>query len=231
MPEVFLVTGISRAGKSSFCRAVQSEGLGLTHMPLDCYLRPTPPGVTFIEWLATPDCVDWHTVATHLQILLSGRRCYCPVPNWARRSEPWKSLGGITGNNGTVMEPAARGYLLEGTQAFSYPGNVTARIFIATPDEIIAQRLTGVPRCATDASAFLAGRLARNLATLRAQVGRADLVVGGALPVNEQLVSFQAFLSGLGSSSSTSAASSLLPGEEIPTEVIDSVRAAARRRV
>ena len=72
MPFYILVSGVSRAGKSYFCDALSEARPQFTHVPLDKYIKPVPPGFSLSEWFFTPACIDWDLLQTHLDILQSG---------------------------------------------------------------------------------------------------------------------------------------------------------------
>jgi len=96
-----------------------------------------------------------------------------------------------------MLRPAALGYLVEGTQAFAFRGEVAARLYVASPDAIVAERLTGVPRTPSAAAEVLRRRLASNLPLLRAQRGEADLVIDGTAPRAAQIAALRALMARL----------------------------------
>jgi chloramphenicol 3-O-phosphotransferase len=51
---LILVSGLPRAGKSSFAHAAESLQDGYTHVPLDKYILEVPEGLSFLAWVASP---------------------------------------------------------------------------------------------------------------------------------------------------------------------------------
>lgn len=193
---LILVTGIPRAGKSSLCDAIESSLPGFTHIPLDRYVKPVPESATFLEWIARPDCLAWDHLQSHLEILASGHPCYTPRPDWDNGWKRWLSDGGaISEGPGRRMEPAEKGYLLPGTHAFAYPMATasTARVFVDTPDTVVAERLTGIRHDSVNAALILKTQLAANLNHIRNQQPSADLIIDGTLEPSAQVRCFQKF--------------------------------------
>ena len=177
-----LISGIPRAGKSSLCDAVEASGTGFTHVPLDRYVRPVPAGYAFLDWIARPACIAWDRLRAHLAILDAGVPCYLPRPDWERGWRAWISEGGaLDAGPGRRMEPARVGYLIAGTHAFAFPagGRVAIRVFVATPDAVVAERLTGERLDPARARTVIRDRLAPNTAAIRRGAEIADLVVDG----------------------------------------------------
>jgi hypothetical protein len=191
-----LVTGIPRSGKSSLCDAIEASHPGFTHVPLDRYVKPVPESMTFLEWIAHPDCIAWDHLQTHLEILTSGHPCYTPRPDWDNGWKSWLSDGGaIADGPGRRMEPATQGYLLPGTHSFAYPMATAsiARVFVDTPDTVVAGRLTGLRHDSTNAALTLKTQLAANLDQIRSQQASANLVIDGTLDRTAQVTRFQEF--------------------------------------
>jgi len=193
---VILVSGIPRAGKSSLCDALEGSDLGLTHVPLDRYVLPIPRGTTFLNWIAQPRCIAWRHLMSHLEILSSGAPCYSPRPDWENGGE-WLSDGGsIPAGPGRLMRPARVAYLIPGTHAFAFPHDelTVARVFVETPDTVVAQRLLGQTLDPAHAAAVLTERLAPNLEEIRAGQASADLVLHGDADRAVQVDQFRGFL-------------------------------------
>ena len=107
MATIVLVSGIPRAGKSSLCDAIEASGAGFTHVPLDRYVRPVPPLRTFLDWIATPACIAWDHLRSHIALLEAGVPCYSPRPNWENGWRTWVSGGGaLESGPGRRMNPA-----------------------------------------------------------------------------------------------------------------------------
>jgi hypothetical protein len=177
-----LVSGIPRAGKSSLCDAIEASGAGFTHVPLDRYVRPVPVGHAFLDWIASPACIAWAHLLSHLAILDRGVPCYSPRPDWDGGWRAWTSEGGaLDAGPGRRMEPARTGYLIAGTHAFAFPtgGRAALRVFVETPDAVVAERLTGDRVDPARASAVIRDRLAPNTVEIRRGVQTADVVLDG----------------------------------------------------
>lgn len=193
MVTVTLVSGIPRAGKSSFCDAVEASGRGFTHVPLDRYVRPVPAGETLLAWIASPACVAWDVLRAHLAILASGVSCYSPRPDWEGGWRGWVSEGGAVDTGpGRRMEPARVGYLIAGTHAFALPAadHAAMRVFVAAPAAVVAERLTGARVDSAQAHAVIRDRLAPNTGALRRGARTADLVIDGTAERAAQLRRF-----------------------------------------
>jgi uridine kinase len=185
MTTLTLVSGIPRAGKSSLCDAIEASGTGFTHVPLDRYVRPVPAGQAFLDWIASPDCIDWDRVLAHLAILDAGVPCHSPRPDWESGWRSWISEGGaLTTGPGRRMEPPRGGYLVAGTHAFAFPAaprahRATMQVFVETPDDVVATRLTSRRVAPHEARAVLHSLLAPNTPMIRRAVHAADLVIDG----------------------------------------------------
>jgi hypothetical protein len=200
-----LISGVPRAGKSSLADALVASHPGFTHIPLDRYVRPVPRSATFLEWIATPACIAWDHLLAHIAILESGRTCYTPRPDWDGGWGDWISEGGaIADGPGRRMEPARTGYLVPGTHAFAFPASAgpAVRIFVETPEEVIAHRLSGVAHRGDQASAVVREWLGDNPRLILAQAPLAGVIIDGTAPRKDQVAgfveSFGAFF-GLGS--------------------------------
>jgi hypothetical protein len=188
-----LIAGVPRAGKSSLGDAIEAAGLGYTHVPLDRYVRPIPSPLTFLEWLRTPACIDWPTLAEHLAILESGRHCFTPRPDWKGGWGEWICAGGhIDHGPGRRMEPASVGYVVPGTHAFACPSQdgQAVRIFLETADDVIAERLRGAPVEPREVHHVLLDRLGSNPAVIEAEAGKADYTMSGTQTPKAQLARF-----------------------------------------
>ncbi|MBW3569976.1 MAG: hypothetical protein KY467_02605 [Gemmatimonadetes bacterium] len=194
MAHVVLVSGIPRAGKSSFCDAIEAAREGFTHVPLDRYVRPVPAATHFLNWIASPNCIAWDHLRSHLAILESGEPCYSPRPAWEGGWRSWISAGGaIADGPGRRMEPACRAYLVAGTHAFAFAAMPRPmRVFVHTPGEVIAERLTGTRVDPATAERVISRGLAPNTAAVRQDVHAADLVIDGTAHRSTQVREFLA---------------------------------------
>jgi uridine kinase len=176
---LILVSGLPRAGKSSFAHAAESLQDGYTHVPLDKYILDVPEGLSFLAWVASPQCVDWPLLQTHLQCLADSQPCFTPAPDWNNRGKRKSAGGSETG--GRLMKPAARGYLLPGCYAFHFPMSHDSiyRVFISTPRSVLAERLTGRPVEEAEAASILNQHLSPNWEKIEAYSQEADLVISG----------------------------------------------------
>jgi uridine kinase len=195
MSTFVVVTGIPRAGKSSLCDAIQSSLLGFTHIPLDRYVRPVPDSATFLDWIASPSCIAWDTLRKHIGLLEAGTPCYSPRPDWDNGWKQWLCEGGaIADGPGRRMEPARVGYLIPGTHAFALPDAIeAARVYVETPDVVVAERLMQTRVDPGRATAILNERLAPNLESIRSQRACADLVIDGTADSSTQVARFCEF--------------------------------------
>ena len=195
MSTIVLVTGIPRAGKTSLCNAIESSLRGFTHIPLDRYVRPVPDSVTFLDWIASPSCIAWDTLRMHIALLEAGRPCYSPRPDWENGWTQWLCQGGsIADGLGRRMEPARVGYLIPGTHAFALPDAIEAtRVYVETPDVVVAERLTHTRVDPAQATRVLSERLARNLEYVRSRLACADLVIDGTADSSGQVARFFEF--------------------------------------
>lgn len=190
-----LITGIPRAGKTTLGDRVASSDLKLTHVPLDKYIKSIPNGTNFLDWVREPDCIDWPLLNEHIEILESGKVCYTPGPDWENGGVRLSEGGALTEGPGRKMQPSASGFVIPGTQAFSFSrcGNVL-RIYVETADDVIASRLEGCPVAPSEAPTVISKHLGDNPAPLRRLREKADLVVSGSSPCEEQLSEIKRFL-------------------------------------
>lgn len=196
-PRFVLISGVPRAGKSSFSDAVEAAGLDFTHVPLDRYVLPIPEPLTFIEWLRTPACIAWDHLRSHIAILQSGRVCYTPKPDSKGGWGEWLCAGGpIESGPGRRMEPGRSGYLIPGTHAFSFPSRegAAARLFVDTPDSVIAARLAGRPVNEEDVATTIHGRLGDNPRVIRHNSSLADGTIDGTATREDQIEFFEGFV-------------------------------------
>jgi hypothetical protein len=191
-----LVAGFPRAGKSSFADAVERSDLGLSHVPMDRYIRPIPPGRDFLSWVGTPACVDWELLLEHLRMLESGRICFTPRPDWAERGR-WICSGGAREDGlGRKMVPARKGYLIVGTHVFLL-GKVLGRsvkVVVESPEFVVASRLAGRAVEEEEKDSVMLAHLGRNLEALRGSRGEADLVISGTAPHASQIHALRDYL-------------------------------------
>ena len=193
MTTLILVSGIPRAGKSSLCDAVEASGAGFTHVPLDRYVRPVPPSLTFLEWIATPACIAWEHLRSHIAMLEAGVPCYSPRPNWEQGWREWISDGGaLETAPGRRMEPAHIGYLVAGTHAFAFAEHDDApmRVFVETGEEVVAERLTGRRVDRLRAGVLIRERLAANIDVILGQACIADWIIDGTADRRTQVHRF-----------------------------------------
>lgn len=182
-----------RAGKSSLADAIVERHPGFTHIPLDRYIRPVPQRSSFLDWVATADCIAWSHLLDHIAILESGRTCYTPRPDWTDGRGEWISSGGALPNApGRRMEPATTGYLIPGTHAFVFPESAgsAVRVFVDTPEHIIAERLSGKPARGPQVATIIHEWLGENSRTILDQASAADLVIDGTVEREIQVRQF-----------------------------------------
>ena len=196
MPRFALISGVPRAGKSSLCDAITERHAGFTHVPLDKYVIPVPESRSFLDWIATPACIAWDHLGAHLAILESGSHCYTPHPDWKGGRGEWRSDGGaIAHGPGRRMEPARVGYLIPGTHAFAFPASAgpALRVFMETPEEVIAQRLAGTRPRGERAREVIRKWLGANPKLILEQAPLADLFIEGTAGRDEQVKRFLEF--------------------------------------
>ena len=190
---LILVSGLPRAGKSSFAHAVESLQCGYTHVPLDKYILEIPNESSFLSWVDSPQCIDWPLLQTHLQCLVNGQACFTPSPDWDNRGQR-RSSGG-TADGGRLMQPATCGYLLAGCHAFRFPTcpDRIYRVFIHTPHFVLAERLTGFSVVAAKVNDILKQHFSPNWEKIEAYAQEADLVISGtATPPTQVRILFDA---------------------------------------
>jgi len=183
---LILIAGLPRSGKSSFAQAIASMNLGYTHVSLDKYLLEIPEGLSFLNWVASPQCIDWKLLQEHLQLLAAGQACYTPDPDWEHRGQR-RSAGGLE-TGAYLMQPATRSYLLPGSYAFHFPAAQAQpyRVFVNTPHAMIAERLVGHPVDETEVRGILDQRLSPNWPAIEDSARTADLVLAGDQPHTTQ---------------------------------------------
>jgi uridine kinase len=138
-----LVSGLSRAGKSTFARQLCEAIAGAHHLPLDHYFLAVPPGLRFVDWVQSPVSIDWATLRTHLAQLSSGQSCYTPCLDWEGSGQRL-SDGGERPHARSVLVPGgATTYVLPGCHAFAAPHDFMPRyqVFVHTPLERIVERI------------------------------------------------------------------------------------------
>ncbi len=186
-----MIAGIPGAGKSTLGDRVESSDIGFTHIPLDKYINPVPSGESFLEWVRSPRCVDWPLLNEHIEILRSGEICYTPSPDWNDGGARVSVGGALTYGPGRKMNPSASGYVIPGTHSFSFvTGHRKAvRVYVDTPDEVIASRLEGRTVVKAVAPGVIARHLGDNPTLLRGLRSEADIIVSGTSAHAAQLVS------------------------------------------
>jgi len=196
MEKYLLITGIPSAGKSTLADCVENSNIGLTHVPLDKYIRPVPTGTIFLNWVRDPYCIDWTLLNEHIAILQSGTVCYTPRPDWSIGGVRVSLGGALTVGPGRKMKPSEVGYAIPGTHAFSFsiqPGKAL-RVYVETADEVIASRLANRSVAEADAPDVIAKYLGDNPTPLRSLRAEADVIVSGNTPCTEQLAPIRAAL-------------------------------------
>lgn len=141
-----------------------------------------PASRALLDWIASPACIAWDHLRSHLAILGSGVPCYSPRPDWERGWRGWLSAGGaLDAGPGRRMASARVGYLIAGTHAFAFAAgdHAAMRVFVQTPDEVVAERLAGARLDPAQARAVLRDRLAPNTAAIRRGARTANLVIDG----------------------------------------------------
>lgn len=199
MVKFVLISGIPRAGKSTFCDAVVAQYPEFTHVPLDKYIKPIPQSLTFLEWVSTPACIDWDLLLEHIDILKSGSHCYTPQVDSNARRKRISHGGPLSDAPGQLMKSASCAYLIPGTHAFAFPSKVSDvfRVFISTPESIVAQRLleSRVGPVDSDVVAMkdqeiIEQYLGRNPEFILAQIPLAELNLNGAVSRKDQVSRF-----------------------------------------
>ena len=191
-----LIAGIPGAGKSTLGDRVESSDIGFTHIPLDKDIKPVPSGGSFLDWVRGPSCVDWPLLDEHIEILRSGEICYTPSPDWNDGGARVSVGGALTNGAGRKMKPSPSGYVIPGTHSFSFvTGHRKAvRVYVDTPDEVIASRLEGCTVAKAGAPGVIAKHLGDNPTPLRGLRSEADIIVSGMDDHAQQLVSVAAAL-------------------------------------
>ena len=205
-----LVSGVPAAGKTSFANYVEQADNRFVHIPLDAYIRPVPFGnvdltrddedsgrVEFLTWVKEDTCVDWDLLREHVAILGAGHDCRTPKSDWSHNGERL-SAGGIDD------EPSSRGcrpmlhpdtrlltserpyYMVVGTHAYGFGDTARAKVFIETPESVIAERLKAGAISAEQVNGIIEHYLADNCAPILAQRAQADLILSGVADRRQQ---------------------------------------------
>ena len=202
-----LVSGVPSAGKTSFANWVEQADDRFAHIPLDAYVLPVPFGnvdltrddedsgrVEFLSWVRQDTCVDWDLLREHVAILAAGHDCRTPKSDWSRNGMRLSAGGigagtGAAGDDGPhickdarVLKSGRSYYMVVGTHAygFSDTARCRAKVFIDTPEHVIAQRLrVGADVSADQVADIIEYSLADNCEPILAQRGQADLIVSG----------------------------------------------------
>lgn len=174
---MILVAGLSRAGKSTLADQLATYH-DVSHLPLDRYFLPTPDGVRFLDFVQSPDAIDWSLLQEHLAILCDGKPCYSPV------IDPWVtglrlSAGGTEAHPKAMLMQPASTIVLPGCLAFHFAAPGALRVFVDTPLAVIAARLEGRPVAAGDVEATLIAHLTDNYHAILAEKRKADVVADG----------------------------------------------------
>jgi len=196
MDKIILISGIPSSGKTSLAKAIQFSELGTTHIPLDKYIMHVPKGRSFLDWVRYPSCIVWVLLYKHLDILRSDRPCFAPQPDW-NNSGNRLSSGGMFDGSGIKMEPCNNGYCIPGTHAFSFnDAHATMlRIYMDTPYEVIASRLEKrTIDSDEEANRIVEKCLGDNLSVLETDREKADHIISGILPHDEQIKNIKTFL-------------------------------------
>ena len=195
-PLILLVSGIPRAGKSSFADVVEQSSLGFSHVPIDKYIMPIPSEESFLNWVREPSCIDWDLLLEHLHILFSGQVCFTPKVDWSQSGQRVSDGGAIEEGPGRKMTPSKYGYVIAGTHAYSLPDIERKRIkaYIDVSDEVIASRLEGRPISFKEAGEIILKHLGDNPEALRPLRSQADLIIDGDMTHGEQLEKFKTYL-------------------------------------
>lgn len=175
---IVLVSGLPRSGKSSFANLLESEK-GFTHVPLDKYIMEVPSHMTFLDWVASPECIDWKSLESHLNVLHQGSSCITPQPDWNQRGKRI-SHGGLVGG-GRRMNPSQIGFAIPGCHAFRFPNcnDKMFKVFVKTPRKVIAERLSHKPVSDHDVEGILDSSLSPGWQAIEAYVEEANLVISG----------------------------------------------------
>jgi uridine kinase len=138
-----LVSGLSRAGKSTFAHQLCEAIAGAQHLPLDHYFLAVPPGLRFIDWVQSPASIDWATLRAHLAQLSSGQACYTPCLDWEGSGQRLSDGGERLHARSVRVAGGAPIYVLPGCHAFAAPRDFAPRyhIFVRTPLARIAERI------------------------------------------------------------------------------------------
>ena len=194
-----LISGLPRSGKSTFADAIESGVGGFTHVPLDKYIKEIPAGVSFLEWVDTPGCIDWELLDVHLKFLKAGKECFTPQPDWNARGRRTSEGGFAPG--GRCMQPAGIAYVIPGCHAFRTAlgsNEKNLKVFMETPHETIAARLAGVASPTDPVEVTFGKYISKNWKTVENYSTEADLIIRGTDDRKSQI---ERFLDRLASSS------------------------------
>ena len=180
LTKLVLVSGLSNSGKSSFADFLEGE-LGSTHVPLDKYFLSVPEQTTFLDWVQSPESIDWSLLEKHLNILTSGQECYTPA------YDPWVSGQRLSEGGGDfhprsrLMHPSEKFYVVAGCLAFEMPINSyqVTRIFIDVPLQIVASRHAGREVSDSEVDTIVINRLTDSYTRILEYRDRADFVFRG----------------------------------------------------
>ena len=176
---LILISGLPRAGKSSFADALESGAAGFTHVPLDKYIKEIPAGMSFLDWVDTPECVDWELLNTHIAVLKEGKPCFTPQPDWNARGR--RASDGGPASGGRCMRPAGIAYVIPGCHAFRIPetNGKILKVFMETPHATIASRLTGNPSHDEPVHVTFGKHYTKNWKNVEAYSSEADFIIPG----------------------------------------------------
>ena len=176
---IILISGLSRSGKSSFADELVSFNNKFTHVPLDKYIKEVPEGISFLDWVELPQCLDWPLLDLHLKYLENGFDCFTPAPDWNEHGKR-KSDGGLY-SGGRLMKSAEVGYIIPGCHSFRMPESSERKykIFIDTPHSVIAERIAGRTISTEMIYSILENNLSKNWRNIEEYSSEADLVLSG----------------------------------------------------
>lgn len=185
---LLLIAGLPRSGKTALADAL-SAAAGLTHVPLDRYIQPNPAGTTFLEWVASPACINWPLLGQTFDELAAGRTLSAPAdwgPSWGDGGQQIREAGS---GRERVLVPSDVGYAVPGCYAFDFalPNARCVRVFVQTPRRVIAERVMGRAIRVEDVDRVLDQQLSPNWREIEQLGGCADIVVSGTALHEEQV--------------------------------------------